>query len=58
MTDGPCFISDDAVENLQSHMGDTAAWALERAVGAWPRAVEALRRRFVYSISDFPYKLY
>jgi hypothetical protein len=34
MTDGPCFISDDAVENLQSHMGDTAAWELESAVGA------------------------
>ncbi len=29
MTDGPCFISDDAVENLMSHMGDTAAWEME-----------------------------
>eukprot|EP01051_Picozoa_sp_SAG22_P003699 SAG22_NODE_183_length_16031_cov_36.647000_11_plen_303_part_00 len=32
MTDGPCFISDDTVENLQSHMGDTAAWELESSV--------------------------
>eukprot|EP01044_Picomonas_judraskeda_P004579 COSAG03_NODE_406_length_8171_cov_5.412537_1_plen_98_part_00 len=32
MTDGPCFISDDSVENLMSHMGDTATWQLESAV--------------------------
>lgn len=32
MTDGACFISDDAVENLQSHLGDTASWALESDV--------------------------
>ena len=33
MTDGPCFISDDSVENLMSHMGDTATWELESAIG-------------------------
>ena len=33
MTEGPCYMSDDSVENLMSHMGDTASWELgERRV--------------------------